>query len=111
MIGPVSFKIAKSTAVSKDAFVVPCVCDTFAYISGKGESTNFQTSRFRIPSDSQKLQRALPYGKLRLWCLVCVTHLHRFRKKWVAKIANSIAVGKDAVCGVVPSALVTCGEG
>ncbi len=44
--------------------------DTFAYISGKGESTNFQTIRFGIPSDLQKLQRSLPYGKMPLRCLV-----------------------------------------
>ena len=41
--------------MERDAFVVPCVCDT--------------------------LQRALPYGKMRLWCLVFVTHLHRFRER------------------------------
>ena len=39
-------KIAKRIAVWKDAFVVPCVCDT--------------------------LQRALSYGKKRFWSALCV---------------------------------------
>ena len=63
MIGPASFKIAKSTAVSKDAFVVPCVCDTFAYISGKGESTNLQI-RFRIPMRFAKIAKSIAVWKV-----------------------------------------------
>jgi hypothetical protein len=36
---------------------------------GKGGINQFPAIRFRMPSDSQKLQTALPYGKMPfLWC-------------------------------------------
>ncbi len=47
---------------------------------------------------SSKLQKTLPYGKMPLWCLACVTHLHIFRERGNQPISRRFGSEYPVIC-------------